>query len=97
MPPLLSKELREGNNIENKSPPSWISEEILSVSEEPPWENTIPILSSVLRNKVSTSQWANYFQISTGESHSPKGIKSLKNQSLKVQSVSFPDSCSPLA
>lgn len=36
MLPLLSKELREGNNIDNKSPPSWISEEILSVSEEPP-------------------------------------------------------------
>lgn len=36
MLPLLSKELREGNNIENKSPPPWISEEILSVSEEPP-------------------------------------------------------------
>ena len=36
MLPLLSKELREGNNIENKSPPPWISKEILSVSEEPP-------------------------------------------------------------
>ena len=33
---LLSKELREGNNIETKSPPPWSREEILSVSEELP-------------------------------------------------------------